>query len=79
MKSFPSKFQIFNRSETRRAYFDEMMKRLLRAAKEHEEIRHQLLKMIVAFVHLKSKAGKEEIVVEKVSSKSSVFTNDDEP
>ena len=33
IKSFPSKFQIFNKTETRRAYFDEMLKRLLYAAK----------------------------------------------
>lgn len=78
MKSFPSKFQIFNKSETRRAYFDEMMKRLLRAAKEHEEIRHQVLSIIISFVNLKHKAAKEDVIREKAVSKSSIFSQEDE-
>lgn len=47
--SFPSKFQILNQKESRRKFFDSLLKTVLKLAVGHKEIRKELMKLLHEF------------------------------
>lgn len=47
---FPSKYQIFNKKENRKKYFDALLKFVLQLAKNHKEIKKEILKLLYDFV-----------------------------
>lgn len=48
--SFPSKYQIFNKVEYRKKYFDSLLKIVLEIAKTHSEMKSEILKLLYDFV-----------------------------
>lgn len=50
LDAFPSKWQLFKKITHRMEYFNKMMNRLLKFARDHPEARYKMLTCIVSFV-----------------------------
>jgi hypothetical protein len=48
--SFPSKYQLLNQKETRKKFFDSLLKTTLKLARAHSSIRKELLKLLYEFI-----------------------------
>lgn len=67
---FPSKWQLFKKISHRMEYFNKMMNKLLRFARDHPEARQKMLTCIVSFVgpQLEMNVRREEGVRKKSDS-----------
>jgi hypothetical protein len=65
---FPSKFQLINKNEKRKLFFDSLLKTVQQLACSHSEIKKELLKLIYEFL-----VGQSEVV--KKSSFGSEMNN----
>jgi hypothetical protein len=48
--TFPSKFQIINQKESRKKFFDSLLKTVVKLAEAHPEIKKELLKLLYEFI-----------------------------
>jgi len=68
--TFPSKFQILNVKESRKKFFDSLLKTVLKLAVGHKEIRKELLKLLYEFIFRQGRSEVKHINVRKTSNLS---------
>jgi hypothetical protein len=69
--TFPSKFQIVNVKESRRKFFDSLLKTVIKLAVGHKEIRKELLKLLYEFIFRQGSEVKHNNHARKTSTLSS--------
>lgn len=71
-QELPSKFQLFNKLETRRKFFEEFLNFMLGLAKKHKSIKKDIMKIIYDFIFSDVIGEKEKKTVVTFSPKSSM-------
>lgn len=50
--AFPSKFQVINKEESRKRFFETLCRTVIKLAIAHQEIKNDLMKLLFEFVHV---------------------------
>jgi hypothetical protein len=67
---FPSKFQVLKKEETRKKFFESLVKTVVKLASTHQEIKKELMKLLYEFIFGQSLGNVASVEIKKEAKRS---------